>query len=86
MTMASDLSPDTETFIQQEIALGVYPSRQDALEAGVALLKRRRELMNRLAESRRQLDEGEYFQYDQDGLRLLFEQLIARSEGRSQQA
>ncbi len=84
--MASDLSPDTESFIQQEIAVGAYPSRQDALEAGVALLKQRRKLMNRLAESRRQLDEGEYFEYDQDGLRQLFEQLIARAEGRAQQS
>ena len=84
--MASDLSPDTESFIQQEIAVGAFPSRQDALEAGVALLKQRRKLMNRLAESRLQLDDGEYFEYDQDGLRQLFEQLIARAEGRAQQS
>ncbi len=84
--MASDLSPDTESFIQQEIAVGAFQSRQDALEAGMALLKKRRELMTRLAESRRQLDEGEYFEYDQDGLRQLFEQLIAKSEGRLQQS
>jgi Arc/MetJ-type ribon-helix-helix transcriptional regulator len=84
--MASDLSPDTESFIQQEIAVGAYPSRQDALEAGMALLKIRRELMNRLAESRRQLDEGEYYEYDQDGLRQLFEELIAKAEGRLQQS
>ena len=83
--MASNLSPDTESFIQQEIALGSFQSREDALEAGVALLKRRRELMDRLAESRRQLDEGEYFEYDDDGLRQLFESLIARSESKSQQ-
>jgi hypothetical protein len=41
--------------------------------------------MNRLAESRRQLDEGEYVEYDDEGLRQLFEQLIARAEGQSQQ-
>ena len=35
--MASDLSPDTESFIQQQIAIGAFQSRQDALEAGVAL-------------------------------------------------
>ena len=42
--------------------------------------------MNRLAESRRQLDAGEYFEYDEDGLRQLFEQLIARAEGQSNQS
>jgi Arc/MetJ-type ribon-helix-helix transcriptional regulator len=82
--MTSELSPDTESFIQQEIALGKFQSREDAIEAGVALLKKRRALMDRLAESRRQLDEGEYVEYDEDGLRELFEQLIARAEAKSQ--
>jgi Arc/MetJ-type ribon-helix-helix transcriptional regulator len=76
--MASDLSPDTESFIQQQIALGNFRSRDDAIEAGITLLKRRRELMDRLADSRRQLDEGDYVEYDDDGLRQLFEELIAR--------
>ena len=82
--MASELSQETESFIQQEIALGTFHSRQDALEAGVAMLKQRRDLIERLAESRRQLDEGEYEEYDEEGLRQLFEQLIARAEDRSQ--
>ena len=83
--MASDLSPDAESFIQQEVALGAFQSREEALEAGVAMLKDRRQLLIRLAESRRQLDEGEYFEYDDEGLRQLFDQLIARAEGRSKQ-
>lgn len=83
--MANDLPQDTEYFIQQEIATGAFQSRSDALEAGVALLRQRRALMDRLAESRRQLDEGEYVEYDEEGLRQLFEQLIARVEGQSQQ-
>jgi len=78
--MPNDLSPDTESFIQREIALGTFPSREVALEAGVAFLKRRRELLDRFAESRRQLDSGEYEEYDDEGLRELFEQLIARAE------
>ena len=82
--MARELSQKTESFIQQEIALGTFQSRQDALEAGMALLKQRRELIERLAESRRQLDEGEFEEYDEEGLRQLFEQLIARAENRSQ--
>jgi Arc/MetJ-type ribon-helix-helix transcriptional regulator len=80
--MASELSSDTESFIQQEIALGAFESREDALEAGIAMLKCRRELMNRLAESRRQLDEGEFLEYDDEGLRQLFEELIARAENK----
>jgi Arc/MetJ-type ribon-helix-helix transcriptional regulator len=82
--MASDLSPDTESFIQQEITLGAFQSREDALEAGIMMLKHRRELMNRLVESRRQLDVGDYVEYDDDGLRQLFEELIARAETKLQ--
>lgn len=78
--MSNELSPDTESFIADQIALGTFPTRSDVLEAGMGLLKKRQQLMDRLAESRRQLDSGESFVYDQDGLRQLFEQLIARAE------
>jgi Arc/MetJ-type ribon-helix-helix transcriptional regulator len=83
--MATELPPDAESFIQQEIALGAFQSREDLLGAGVALLKQRRDLINRLAESRRQLDEGEYVDYDEEGLHQLFEELIAQAEGKSRQ-
>lgn len=82
--MASELSPDSELFIRREITLGTFQSREDLLEAGVDMLRRRRELVDRLAESRRQLDEGEYVEYDDPELEKLFEQLIARAQGRSQ--
>jgi Arc/MetJ-type ribon-helix-helix transcriptional regulator len=77
--MSSELSPDTESFIAGEIALGSFPSRNDAIEAGIELLKKRRQLMDRIAESRRQLDEGDYVEFDQEGLRLFFEGLKERA-------
>ena len=83
---SADLFPDTELFIQQDIALGTFQSREDAFEAGVALLKTRRELMNRLSGSRRRLEEGEYIEYDDEGLRQFFEPLIARAEGEPQRS
>jgi Arc/MetJ-type ribon-helix-helix transcriptional regulator len=78
--MARNLSPQVESFIQQEVALGTYRSRNDAIEAGVELLRQRKALLDRLDEGRRQLDEGEYEVYDDEGLRQLFEQLIAPAE------
>ncbi len=77
--MSSELSPDTESFIAGEIALGAYPSRQDALEAGVTLLRKRRELLEKLDEGQRQLDAGEYVDFDEDGLLLFFEGLKERA-------
>jgi Arc/MetJ-type ribon-helix-helix transcriptional regulator len=77
--MSNELSPDTESFIAGEVAMGAYPSRQDALEAGVALLKKRRELLEKLDEGQRQLDNGEYVDFDEEGLRQFFEGLKERA-------
>jgi hypothetical protein len=43
------------------------------------LTKSRQFLIERLVESRRQLDEGEYVEFDQEGLRKFFDKLIDRA-------
>jgi Arc/MetJ-type ribon-helix-helix transcriptional regulator len=85
--MPDDLSPSqaNEAFIQQQVAVGTFRDRTDAIEAGVEMLRKRQALIDRLAESRRQLDQGEYFEFDDEGLEQLFEQLIARAEGQPEQ-
>jgi Arc/MetJ-type ribon-helix-helix transcriptional regulator len=84
--MLGDLSPSTESFIQQEIALGEFQSREDALEAGVSLLRKRRELLDKLDEGQRQLDAGQYVEFDEEGLRLFFEGLKDRARTRQAKA
>jgi Arc/MetJ-type ribon-helix-helix transcriptional regulator len=83
MSADSSLSPDRETFIAQQVSTGTFKDRTDALEAGIDLLRQRQELIDRLTESRRQLDEGEYVEFDDEGLDQFFEMLIARAEARS---
>ena len=46
--MASDISPENEQFIQHELESGAYRSREELLDAAVALLKRRRELQREI--------------------------------------
>ena len=84
--MSSDLSlsQDSESFIQRQVATGAYRDRTDAIEAGVELLRRRDALIARLTESRRQLDEGEYVEFDQEGLRQFFEGLKERARRRAE--
>jgi len=82
--MAGDLSQETEAFIEQQIALGAFRDRNDAIEAGVELLRQRKALVDRLAESRRQLDEGEYVEFDEEGLRQFFEGLKERATKRAE--
>ena len=82
--MPDELSHETESFIQQQIALGIYCDRADAIEAGISLLRHRQKLLDRLRESRRQLDEGQFTEYDDDGLRQLFEELKERARQRAE--
>ncbi len=79
--MASDVSRENEDFIEQEIAAGRFRDRQEALNAGIGLLRQQRALTDRLAHSRRQLDQGEYVEFDSDSLRGLFNDLKQRVRG-----
>lgn len=76
--MSSDLSPENEKFIESQVATGAFSSRNAAIEAGVELLRKRDSLVNRIRESRRQLDSGEYKEYNEDSLEARFDELRAR--------
>ena len=70
--MSTDLSPENEQFIRVQLTTGVFASREEVLEAGIELLRKRDDLLQRVKESRRQLDSGEFTQYDDDGLAARF--------------
>ena len=77
--MASDISRDNEQFIEQEIAEGRFRDRAEAIDAGIGLLRQQKALVNRLANSRRQLDNGECVELDSADLRQLFNDLKDRA-------
>ena len=81
--MATDISPNNEQFIQQEIANGSFGSREEALDTAVDMLRQRRQLIDRLKESRRQLDDGEFIELDATGLQQLFDTLQQRALNRT---
>ena len=78
--MSSDLSNDSEAFIADAIARGAYHDRADVIDAGLAMLRRHESLLAWLDEGRRQLDEGEYVELDDEGLRALKERLKERAQ------
>ena len=84
--MSSDLSLSqvSEAFIQQQISIGAYRDRADAIEAGVEMLRQRQGLLDSLDEGRRQLDNGEYVEFDQAGLYQFFEGLKDRARRRAE--
>jgi Arc/MetJ-type ribon-helix-helix transcriptional regulator len=82
--MSQSLSPENQAYIDSQVAGGAFASRDEAIDAGVALLRKRDELVGRLKESRRQLDEGELTQYDDESLAARFDELKAKAAARSQ--
>lgn len=78
--MNAQLTSENEQFIQEEIAAGRYGSADEVLNAGLEMLRHRQALLDFIDEGRRQLDEGEYTEYDEDGLRRRFEELQERIE------
>ena len=82
--MSTEISPENEQFIEKQIASGTFRTRSDVLDAGVELLRMRNELLDRIDEGRRQLDSGQYTEYDDQGLQRRFEELKARARDRNQ--
>jgi Arc/MetJ-type ribon-helix-helix transcriptional regulator len=76
--MNTDLSPESEQFIQQVVAAGVFPDRGRALDEAVSLLKQRQELLAHVEEGTQQLRSGDFLEYDQEGLRRFFDEVQAR--------
>ena len=80
--MATDLSQDNERFIENQIANGSYGDRAEVLNDAVALLKQRQLILAKIDEGTRQLQDGEYSEYDDDSLRERFHQLKDRARQR----
>lgn len=82
--MSQSLSPENQSYIDSQVAVGAFASRDDAIDAGIALLRKRDELADRLKQSRRQLDQGEFIEYDDESLAARFDELKASAVARSQ--
>jgi Arc/MetJ-type ribon-helix-helix transcriptional regulator len=84
--MLDNLSQSSEAFLTDAVSRGCYPSRAEALEAAVALLRQRQAILDQLVESRCQLDQDEYIEVDGEGMRQFFDQLLPRAAARARQS
>ena len=57
--MSTDISPENEQYLQEAVARGTFPSRGQALNAAVELLKRREQLIRDVGAGIEQLERGE---------------------------
>ena len=67
--MSSNLSPEINQLIAQEIALGNYRNEEELLTEAVQLLSQRNALRKQIDAGIRQLSAGEYTDYGRDALR-----------------
>ena len=84
--MSTGLSPENELFIQQAVAAGVFPDREHALDEAVGLLKSRQSILAHIDEGTRQLREGDFVEFDQDGLRGFFDEVQSRGRKRYEES
>lgn len=75
--MSTNLSAENEQYIAAVIARGDFHSRAEVLNMGIELLRRRDEFVADIEAGSRQLQSGEYRDYDRDGLRQLFHRIKA---------
>lgn len=80
--MNTDISPEQSAFIDQQVAQGAFPDRKHALDAAVELLRQQTHALELLDTGRQQLDDGQFLEYDDAGLRRRFEELKDRAAGR----
>jgi putative addiction module CopG family antidote len=76
--MSTGLSPENELFIQSQLERGLFGDRSAVINAGLELLRKRQALIAHLTESDRQLEAGEYTDYDDESLQRRFKELKDR--------
>ena len=94
--MSYELPPDINDLLPQHLATGLYAGEDEVLREALDALSTREktqfrppsvhsrdELLQRIDESRRQLDAGEWTEYDDKGLQERFDDLKRRIRNRA---
>ncbi len=82
--MHIDVPPELEQFVNSVVASGAFRNESEVLSEALRLLARREQLRHDVTVGLRQLDDGQYAEYDEDGLRRRIEQI--KSDGRTRLA
>jgi Arc/MetJ-type ribon-helix-helix transcriptional regulator len=69
--MSTNLPPELNRLIAQEIALGHYRTEEELLTEAVLLLTQRNALREQVEAGTRQLEAGEFTDYDSQSLRAI---------------
>ena len=78
--MQLDISPENAQFLQEQVAVGVYATPAQAANAAIEVLKKHSELRVRIQRGLRQLDQGEYRDFDEGEMDEFFQELFVIAE------
>lgn len=83
--MSITLPSELEEFVSERVASGEYSSAEAVVSAGIQLLKAQEEQRDQLRRdidaAIRQIENGEYFEYDDASLDAFFEELKQKARG-----
>ena len=77
--MSTAMSPENERFLAEAVAAGQFRDRAEALDAAVALLRARQDLLAHIDAGLSDLEQGRFTNYDRESLGLRFDQLAQRA-------
>jgi Arc/MetJ-type ribon-helix-helix transcriptional regulator len=86
--VAPSFPPELEQFVEEQVAAGNYQSEQELVVSAVRVLRdvqvRQREFYEDVRLGMEQLERGDFTEYDDAGLRRLFEELEQIATNRAQ--
>jgi Arc/MetJ-type ribon-helix-helix transcriptional regulator len=84
--MPVSLTRENECYLQSQVESGRFPSVDAAINAAVEQIREQSALKAIVDEAYRQLENGEYTDYDDDSLRARFDELKQRVRSRSEES
>jgi len=84
--MSTDLPPENEGYVQQIVAEGLFPSRGEALDAAVELLRRREETRRAVQAGIDESERGEVVPFDFEKMKADFRRRLAEQGGQAKKS
>jgi Arc/MetJ-type ribon-helix-helix transcriptional regulator len=78
--MSLHISGEQESFLQQQVELGLFVTKEAALDAAIELLKKSASLRAHIDRGITQLDSGDYVEFNEESLNGFFDGLLATAK------
>ena len=82
--MTIELPSDAVEFLDDQVASGAFASHAEAVTAAVSLLRQQAEWLHHVDEGQRQLETGDFEEYDDTTLAQRFEELKQKASAQGE--